>query len=71
MQLSTMFIRIVRVRETRLSALISHGLIGLSLLFVGFLQYIPVSVLQVSQLLIFVYSFNISFKFSFKATTMF
>jgi len=45
-RVGTVHDEIVRVRETRLSALISHGLIGLSLLFVGFLQYIPVSVLQ-------------------------
>jgi len=45
-RVGTVHDEIVRVRETRLSALISHILIGLSLLFVGFLQYIPVSVLQ-------------------------
>lgn len=37
---------IVKVRETRLTGIISHVLIGFSLLFVSFLQYIPVSVLQ-------------------------
>ncbi|XP_077967625.1 solute carrier family 4 member 11-like isoform X2 [Styela clava] len=44
--LGTVHDEIVKVRETRLTTLFSHILIGLSLLFVHILQYIPVPVLQ-------------------------
>jgi len=44
--LGTVHDEIVKVRETRLSAIISHILIGVSLLFVHILQFIPISVLQ-------------------------
>uniref|UniRef100_H2YQ28 Bicarbonate transporter-like transmembrane domain-containing protein n=1 Tax=Ciona savignyi TaxID=51511 RepID=H2YQ28_CIOSA len=37
---------IVNVRETRLTGILSHVLIGLSLLFVNVLQYVPIPVLQ-------------------------
>jgi len=37
---------IVRVRETRLTAILSHILIGLTILIVFVLQYIPIAVLQ-------------------------
>lgn len=37
--------RIVRVRETRLTAIFSHILIGLSLFILNFLSYIPTPVL--------------------------
>lgn len=39
------FCSIVRVRETRLTAIFSHILIGLSLLILNYLAYIPTPVL--------------------------
>nr|XP_039248412.1 sodium bicarbonate transporter-like protein 11 isoform X1 [Styela clava] len=44
--LGTVEDEIVKVRETRITTLVSHIFIGLSLLFVHVLQYIPVAVFQ-------------------------
>jgi len=54
----TVIDEVVKVRETRLSGIISHALIGVTLLFVHILQYIPISVLQGLFLFLGLSSFN-------------
>nr|XP_026692294.1 sodium bicarbonate transporter-like protein 11 isoform X2 [Ciona intestinalis] len=44
--MGTVHDEIVKVRETRITSIVSHVLIGLSLLFVPVLQYVPIAVLQ-------------------------